>query len=190
MLRFFVLIVLSVFANSIVWAQTAADLGPQDAYSQALRNHSDPGGLGPTMADVQEAFERIINQSAPDDSSLRSPREAGPTLKFDQVRNLFCINGYIFDAEDSVSAIQSLRYLEIDPAGCPRGAWTGITADMYAQYIRRVEGIETNYDARIYNTCVVEKSRGTDRTVLGNVRAACREIAASPNLWERIRWGK
>jgi hypothetical protein len=122
LLRFFVLIVLSVFANSIVWAQTAADLGPQDAYSQALRNHSDPGGLGPTMADVQEAFERIINQSAPDYSSMRSPREAGPTLKFDQVRNHFCINGYIFDAEDSVSAIQSLRYLEIDPAGCPRGA--------------------------------------------------------------------
>jgi hypothetical protein len=190
--KIFAVSVFAILGFSNVRAQTASDLGPQDAFSLALRNQSIPYTSSlPSMEDVKSFYDNLLRAPAPDYSTLRPSREvSGPVIKFDEVRNLFCVNGFTFDGKDKTAAIQSLRYLEIDPVGCPRGAWTGISSDMFAQYIRSAEGIETNYDDRIYNNCVVNKSRSTDRSVLGNVKAACRAIAANPSLLERFRWGE
>jgi hypothetical protein len=42
----------------------------------------------------------------------------------------------------------------------------------------------------IYNNCIIDKSQNVDNAVLRSVRDVCREIAGSPSLWQRLRWGK
>lgn len=42
----------------------------------------------------------------------------------------------------------------------------------------------------IYNNCIIDKSQNVDNAVLRSVRDVCREIADSPSLWQRLRWGK
>lgn len=41
----------------------------------------------------------------------------------------------------------------------------------------------------IFNNCVVAKSKNIDSSALYNVRLLCAEIAQSPSLWHRLRWG-
>jgi len=122
----------------------AMELGPQDAFGVALRDPSRAsglGGLGTTMADVQVAFEQVVNQPAPDYTTMRAPQApAGPAVYFDQARNLFSVNGYAFDAEDYNSAVQSRALLDAEPAQPPAGGtWTRIGTGMFEQYLASIE---------------------------------------------------
>lgn len=122
----------------------AMELGPQNAFSVARRDPSRSSGLsglGPTMADVQVGFEQIVSQPAPDYTAMRAPRESsGPSVFFDQARNLFSVNGYAFDAEDYAAAVQSRQFLD-QPAGGPpdAGSWTRLSPSMYEQYMSQIE---------------------------------------------------
>ena len=93
----------------------AMELGPQDAFGVALRD--------------------------PSRSSGSAPREStGPSVFFDQARNLFSVNGYAFDAEDYGAAVQSRQFLN-QPAGGPpdEGSWTRLSPSMYEQYMTQIE---------------------------------------------------
>lgn len=41
----------------------------------------------------------------------------------------------------------------------------------------------------IYNNCVVEKSKGVEKSAMPNVRSVCREISKNPSTLQRWRWG-
>ena len=122
----------------------AMELGPQDAFGVALRDPSRASGLGAlgaTMADVQVAFDQVVNLPAPDYTTMRAPQApAGPAVYFDQARNLFSVNGYAFDAEDYNSAVQSRALLDAEPAQPPAGGtWTRIGTGMFEQYLASIE---------------------------------------------------
>lgn len=99
------------------------------------------GSLGPSMADLEVGVEQIARAPMPDYGAMRRPQESsGPSVYFDQGRNLFSVNGYTFDAEDYGAAVGSRQYLGGAPTPPPdQGSWTRLTPDMYEQYMRTIE---------------------------------------------------
>ena len=120
------------------------ELGYQDPYSEFLRDPSrlsGLGGLGASTAGPDFGVEQLSQLPAPDYGTLRRPQEpSGPSVYFDQGRNLFSINGYTFDAEDYNAAVGSRQYLGGASKPPPdAGSWSRLSPSVYEQYMQTIE---------------------------------------------------
>ena len=95
------------------------------------------------MAVMQQAIERDSQFTMPDLSRPAAPD--GPQVMYSPSTNKMFVNGALFDADDSTSALQSRDFLTAQPTMAPNTAsdWQTVSPQAYAKYIRNIENPST-----------------------------------------------
>ena len=95
--------------------------------------------LNSTLADTAALGETVLENANLDIPDLKPPQGTGPSVLYSPSTNKMFVNGALFDADDSQSALDSVPFIKQPRKEAPVGFdWQEVSPQNYNEYIKNI----------------------------------------------------